>query len=268
MNSLYRWLKIARAEAYRDVITSLRYPLEVVTGLAILFMLFMGLYASAMGMAGPLVSAGGQDAMIIGFTMWFFAIMAINTMSVDIESEARQGTLEQVYLHAPNYLGLLWVRGAVHLGLGSWVVIVLSLLIQAATRHWLQIGWHNVLPLVVASAVGIMGLCGVGLMLGALSLIFKRIGQLAAIMQFGLYILAQLKLEAMPPVWATIAPHVPLIGLVNLVKLLVTPGADLAALQTGFGWLIIDSALYAVIGSLAFLVAERQARKAGSLSHY
>ncbi len=268
MSAIVRWLKIARAEAYRDIITSLRYPLEVVTGVAILFMLFMGLYASAKGLAGPMVSAGGQDAMIIGFTMWFFAIMAINTMSVDIESEARQGTLEQVYLHAPNYLGLLWVRGVVHLAMGSWVVIVLSVLIQAATKHWLHIGWYNIGPLIGISAVGVLGLCGVGLMLGALSLMFKRIGQLAAILQFGLYILAQLKLEDMPPAWGVIAPHVPLIGLVNLVKLLATPGADPALLQSGFMWLLIDSAVYALLGSLVFAWAEKQARKAGSLSHY
>ena len=57
--------------------------------------------------------------MVIGFTMWFFAIMAINTMSMDIESEARQGTLEQVYLHAPNYLGLLWLRALAHMTLGA-----------------------------------------------------------------------------------------------------------------------------------------------------
>jgi ABC-2 type transport system permease protein len=268
MNSLRRWLKIARAEAYRDFITSIRYPMEVLTGLFILYIFFMGVYTGSKVMAGGGTLSGSQDVMIIAFTMWFLAIMAINTMSVDIESEARQGTLEQVYLHAPNYLGLLWVRGIIHLVYGAWVVVALSVLIQLTTRHWLPLGWGHVLPLIGAAAVGVTGLCGVGLMLGALSLVFKRIGQLAAILQFGLFFLACIDVSKLPAALQAIAPHLPLIGLVGVVKLLVTPGADAAALQTSFMWLLLDSAIYAVLGSLVFMWAERTARRAGSLSHY
>ena len=93
-----RWLKAARAEAVRDIKLSLRYPIQIVTGIIILYVLFMGIFTGAAMLAG-----GGQakefgsslDALVIGYCMWYFAVLAINSMSVDIENEARQGTLEQ-----------------------------------------------------------------------------------------------------------------------------------------------------------------------------
>ena len=85
---MIRWLKIARAELIRDVTTSLRYPLQLLTGLFIIYVLFMGLYMGARAIAGKFALSGDLDGVIIGYTMWFFALMAINTMSIDIENEA------------------------------------------------------------------------------------------------------------------------------------------------------------------------------------
>lgn len=98
---MIRWLKIARAELTRDIKTSLRYPLELATGILILYVLFMGLFLGAQMIAGKAASAlsGDLDGVVIGYIMWFVALMSINTVSVDIELESRQGTLEQVYIH-------------------------------------------------------------------------------------------------------------------------------------------------------------------------
>jgi ABC-2 type transport system permease protein len=263
-----RWLKILRAEAYRDLITSVRYPVELATGLFMLYVFFMGIYNGARRLAGKQGILAGHDGMVVAFTLWFFAMMAINTMSVDIESEARQGTLEQVYLHAPNYLVLLWLRAVVHLAYGSWMVIALSLLIQLTTGRWLHLSLSGLPVLVAAAGIGVIGLCGVGLILGALSLVFKRIGQLSAIVQFGLFFIALVQVQELPQLWQAILMHVPLVGPVQIVTRLVTPGADPASFGSALAWLALDSAVYALLGSLVFIWAERQARRAGSLSHY
>src|SRR5436853_7740766 len=130
-------LRLLRAELVRDVTTSLRYPLELLAGLVIMFALFMGLYTGARSLAGGAVIAGSHELLVVRFCMWFLAIVSINSMSVDIENEARQGTLEQLFLCAPSFTALLWVRGTVHLFTGSSMVIALSLLLQWATGHWL-----------------------------------------------------------------------------------------------------------------------------------
>jgi ABC-2 type transport system permease protein len=241
-----RWLKIARAEFIRDLTTSLRYPLELLTGLFILYVLFMGLFMGAKLLAGQQALSGNLDGVVIGYTMWFFALMAINTMSIDIENEARQGTLEQVYLHAPNYLGLLWVRATVHLAMGAGVVVLLSVAIQLTTGHWL-------------------------------ALTFKRIGQLSALMQFCLFFLAYAELAHIPLPWRTVVAHLPLARGVDILKMLLSADGGaaigtgvepMASLGTALGWLLIDSLLYAAIGSLVFYAMERVARKGGLLGHY
>jgi ABC-2 type transport system permease protein len=274
---MIRWLKIARAEFIRDLTTSLRYPLELLTGLFILYVLFMGLFMGAKLLAGQQALSGNLDGVVIGYTMWFFALMAINTMSIDIENEARQGTLEQVYLHAPNYLGLLWVRATVHLAMGAGVVVLLSVAIQLTTGHWLALTWQVVPAVLLTIILTIGGLCGFGLILGGLSLTFKRIGQLSALMQFCLFFLAYAELAHIPLPWRTVVAHLPLARGVDILKMLLSAdgGAALgtgvepmASLGTALGWLLFDSLLYAAIGSLVFYAMERVARKGGLLGHY
>ena len=141
-----RWLKIARAELVRDITLSLRYPMELGTGLMVMYLLFMGIYVGGRQMSGG-VDLGGIEGTLVGFTMLFFALMALNTMSIDIENEARQGTLEQVFLCAPSFLGLLWVRALVHLGIGSLAVLLLSLAIQASTGRFLRLEPGEFLPM-------------------------------------------------------------------------------------------------------------------------
>lgn len=265
---MIRWLKIARAELIRDFTTALRYPLDMLTGVFILYVLFMGLFTGARMVAGPMALGGKLDGMVIGFIMWFFAMMAINAMSFDIESEARQGTLEQVVIHAPNYLGLLWVRAVEHMCLGAGLVILLALAIQASTGVWLTVTWVTLLPIAATVGLAVLGLCGIGLILGGLSLVFKRIGQLAAIVQFGLLFLALADTSQLPPSWQAVLTHVPLAPAVALLRTLTTPGASLANVPSGLLLLLGDTVIYAAIGTVCFALAFRGARRAGSLSHY
>jgi ABC-2 type transport system permease protein len=274
---MIRWLKIARAEFVRDLTTSLRYPLELLTGMFILYVLFMGLFMGAKLLAGSQALSGNLDGVVIGYTMWFFALMAINTMSIDIENEARQGTLEQVYLHAPNYLGLLWVRAVVHLAMGAGVVVLLSVAIQLTTGNWLNLTWQAVPAVILTIILTIAGLCGFGLILGGLSLTFKRIGQLSALMQFALFFLAYTELKNIPLPWRNIVAHLPLARGVDILKTLLSAdgaaalaslGQPVTSMGASMSWLLIDSLAYALLGSLVFYAMERVARKGGLLGHY
>jgi ABC-2 type transport system permease protein len=264
---IIRWLKIARAELVRDFKMALRYPVELFTGLIIMYVLFMALYLGALSLAGGKALGGGLNGMVVGYCMWFFAMMAMNTMSLDIEREAQQGTLEQVVLHVPDFLGVLWLRSATHLALGAGMVIALNLAIQVSTGSYLHMSAAGWLAAVAAVILTLWGLCGVGLLLGGMSLLFKRIGQLSAIIQFSLFFLASMDIHKLPMPWPGIVAHLPMAGGVTLLKQLVA-GASPAELGAAFAWLALDSACYALIGSLVFKSMERATRKAGLLSHY
>src|SRR5688572_12611146 len=104
-----RWLQIARAEAVRDFAMALRYPLELLSGVVIMYVFFIGIVTGGAAIAGvQALGAHSLEQMVISFCMWFLALASLNAMSVDLEGEARQGTLEQIYLNAPNFLGLVW----------------------------------------------------------------------------------------------------------------------------------------------------------------
>jgi ABC-2 type transport system permease protein len=264
-----RWLKIMRAEILRDIRTTLRYPVELGTGIFVLYILFMGLYTGARALMGQAATAISTNltAVVVDYTMWVFAMIAINTVSTDIESEARQGTLEQVYIHAPSYLGLTWVRAMTHTALGSGMVLVLSLMIQLSTGHWLELAPQLMGPLLLIILLTLLGLCGFGLILGAMSLVFKRIGQLSALVQFSLFIVALTDITKLQEPVRTLASHMPLAMGVHLLRQLMAEGS-FASVAPGCLSLAVDSVVYVILGSLVFLLLERVARKGGMLSHY
>src|SRR5690606_28409984 len=51
-----RWLKVLRAEYLREWRTAIRYPMEIGTGLIMMFLLFMGFFFGGRQIAGGQVS--------------------------------------------------------------------------------------------------------------------------------------------------------------------------------------------------------------------
>jgi ABC-2 type transport system permease protein len=245
--------------------------MELGTGLVIMYFLFMGIYLGGRQLAGG-AELGGVEGTVVGFTMLFFALMALNTMSIDIENEARQGTLEQVVLCAPSFLGLLWMRAVVHLGIGSLAVILLSLAIQLSTGRLLRLAAAEVLPAALAIFLTVAGLCGFGLILGGLSLVLKRIGQLSSLIQFALFFPALADLSGLSPGLHGAIMHFPFVRGVQLLKLLFADAAGQAVaadiIRRELLWLAADSLIYIGLGSLVFLFFERLARRGGMLAHY
>jgi ABC-2 type transport system permease protein len=262
-----RWLRIARAEAVRDFSTALRYPLELLSGVVIMYVFFIGIVTGGSAIAGvKALGAQSLEQMVIAFCMWFLALMALNAMSVDLEGEARQGTLEQIFLNAPSFLGLVWVRGYVHVLLGGMAVAVLAVLIQLTTGRWLHFAPAEAGLALLALLLTITDLLGFGLVLGGLTLVFKRLGQVSAILQFALFFIVVKDLSTLSPAMRALILHAPLAAGVNVVKLLNS--SETSAATGAFVPLVIDAVLYAVIGSLFFLWCQREALKRGSLSHY
>jgi ABC-2 type transport system permease protein len=261
---LKHWLGTARAEFVREVTTALRYPLEVATGVLLMFALFQGIFTGARAMAGG-VLAGSLEGVQIGYCMWFLAIITINSLSVDLESEARQGTLEQIFIHTSSFTGLMWVRGIVHVVLGAGPVVVLALLMQAATGHWIHVPAQVALPVLLSMALTVLGLCGWGLTLGGLALVYKRIGQMAAIVQFGLFLLAFSATTETTGALLALIRHGPFTSGIWLVNHMLKTGfPDWSALAV----LALESVVYAFLGTMAFDGLKRAALRGGMLSHY
>ncbi|MCB1220346.1 MAG: hypothetical protein H7A35_16330 [Planctomycetales bacterium] len=263
-----RWLKVMRAEYLRELRTALRYPMEIGTGLLVMFLFFAGIFFGARQIAGGVISAENTEMLMIGYCMWFFAIIALNAMSIDVENEARQGTLEQVFICAPAFLPVLWIRALVKLSYGFFTVMLLSLMLQLVTGQWISFQLADILPGIAAIVLSIAGVTGLGLMLGALSLVLKRVGQLSSIIQFSLFIPAFYDFSKLNPQAQAWIGHFPFTRGIMLLRELTSTDSLPSGYWAQIGWLSIDAAIFAIIGSLVFSAMERLAKQDGSLAHY
>ncbi|MCC7477701.1 ABC transporter permease [bacterium] len=265
---MIHWLRVAWIEWLRDLRISLRYPMEPLTGMFIMYVLFMAMFLGGKAMAGNLLEAKSLEELVIGFCMWFFALMAMNQMSIDIEQEARAGTLEQVYLCSGNYFAILWIRALTHMSQGAVAVFLFSLVLQFSTGQYLQVPPSAWPALLLIMLLTVAGLCGFGLILGGISLLVKRIGQLSAVIQFALLFPALANLDKLPQPWAGLALHLPLARGALLLKQLLASGTGGGVSAADLLWLAADSAFYVLLGSAVYLGMERIARRGGMLSHY
>lgn len=263
-----RWLKVMRAEYLRDLRTALRYPVEILSGLLVMFLFFMAIFFGAKQFSGGEISAQSIEEMVIGYCMWFFAIIALNAMSIDVENEARQGTLEQVFICAPAFLPVLWIRALVKLSYGFITVSLLSIGLQLVTGQWLALQATDILPGLLTVALSIIGISGLGLMLGALSLVLKRVGQLSTIIQFSLFFPAFSNLQELAEPARSWLMHLPFTRGIMLLRELVRLDSLPSDFWPETAWLALDTAAFAIAGSLVFLAMERLAKRDGSLAHY
>ncbi|OGK09757.1 MAG: hypothetical protein A2Y63_04635, partial [Candidatus Riflebacteria bacterium RBG_13_59_9] len=191
-------LKLARAETMRSILLALRYPVETIVGLGIMYCIFMGLFLGARTLVkDPEVFNASLDGFVISYVMWFFVISAIGQLAFHVQMEAQIGVLEQIFLNYPRVLVLLLVRCVVDFVTSLILVSVLLLCIMATTGRWLAIGVGNSAQILLLLVLTVAGIYGFGLIFAGLALVFKRIGQIGSITQFAFFLLAYLPIEQM-----------------------------------------------------------------------
>ncbi|MDR5695719.1 MAG: ABC transporter permease [Armatimonadota bacterium] len=261
-------LAALKAEIKLALIKMARYPLQTLSSLIVLYILFTGLFYGSRAIAtGDLLppSEGLAGQAIVGFFLWYLALFAIDSMSQAIGEEAQTGTLEQFYLARWDFALMLFFRFVASLASSMVMAIPLFLLLKFST------GATVPLDLIRASLiVGIttIGLCGFGYVLAGLTLLFKRLGNAISIVQFGLLFLALTPIERLSPPLKLAAATLPLAQGVKLLRVTLEDGGTLSASLLQMVLLIANALVYLLIGLLWFRWAEKMARERGLMSHY
>jgi ABC-2 type transport system permease protein len=264
---LPRLIILVRAEFVRSFLQVWRYPVEMVTGLIIMYTIFMGIFLGAKSLSGGAPLGSSLDGLVIRYYIWFFVIMALNQMGFTLEIETQVVTLEQLALNRWGILRILITRALVSMTFGFIQATILLTLILVSTRRMLHVNFFaDILVLVVTIA----GLYGFGLILGGATLIFKRVGQVGAILQFVFLMLAFLPLDKMPAGARSVAVFLPMtLGSQTLVNLMVAQQPFFSPTIVGnLGWVALNSAVYIAIGVFIFRYCERVAKEYGLLGHY
>jgi ABC-2 type transport system permease protein len=206
--------------------------------------------------------------LLIGFVGYIFFHMQTNRLFWGLLGEMQSGTLEQMYLSPlPSWLLTigLQVASIVEAAISA---LLLSLFIELVVQVPLPLHWAALIPLVLL----VLGSVGYSLILGGLTLLFKRLEILKELFQIVVLIFGGVlvPLDRLPGWMATIARFLPLTPGVEGLRKTLLEGISLGRLS-GDGtllWLVGSAAAYLALGIVIFRWCERIAKRKGTLGQY
>jgi ABC-2 type transport system permease protein len=233
---------------------------------------------------GPLLGAGHQitsghlhwtldsgrtSVLVLWFTPFTFFYMQVVKLFWRLLAEIQSGTLEQVYLSPlPSWL----------VAAGGRVVAALieSALVAAGTygivSAFVPLHYHWTASALLPLASGAIAAIGLSLIIGGLTLVFKRIQLLndSVLILVMIGSAGALPLLAVPGWMAAAGRAFPLTAeIASLYGVLLGHRSVTAPWGTGgLVWLLITAAAYLAAGILAFRLGERTAKTRGTLGSY
>lgn len=254
------YYRLLKAVVHRDLLIWVRYPVDAALGI------FMGVFFFGLMFYGGTLVAGQAiadsiEGLVVGYFLWTLSIGAYSGVTNDVRSEAGWGTLERHFL-TPFGFGPVILAKAVAIVFRTFLTSAVVLAVMLAmTGTTLSLHLPTVLPV---AALAIATALGLGLAMGGLSVLYKRIGNVVNIFQFALIGLISAPVF---DIWWT--QYLPLAQGSAMLQQAMRRGVrlwefDPAALAV----LVGTAAFYLGAGYLAFGLATRRARRLGVLGDY
>ncbi|MFC1815806.1 ABC transporter permease [Thermodesulfobacteriota bacterium] len=260
------------AEILREFITLKRYFLEAVSGLVMVYILFLGFFFSAQGFSGQVLHPTIPTDLAhraVGFILWLFALNSVGHFSNAIRDESNIGVMEQIALSPPGLVVDMWGR-AIGKTLVDCIMIGLVLYTIVVTTH-ISLSFPP-LSVGIVFILTLLGLYGLAFFFGGLTLIYKRLGNVTIVVRFAFLILtgAITPIENFPLWLQIISKTLPMTQGLKILRLFMIENKPFVyVLQSGdLFFLIINSACYITLGLISFHVFENIARDKGLLGVY
>lgn len=240
-----------------------RYPVELLGGLLMMFLTFYALFLGASYLAGTDFQFGDRlDGLVLGYGLWTLVLFNLSSTAAVLQVEAQTGTLEQVSMSGYGLLRVVIARGIASLGISLALSAVLLVILLRLTDRSLSFPPAIVLPLLTVIGASL----GVGLVLGAAALLFKRVHQLMRLFQFVLLALVVVPVERWVGPFRSLSVLVPIAPSAGQLRDLMVRGLPF---DLGSYWLgVANAALFLTLGVVCFRSADRAARRRGLLGQY
>lgn len=256
-------LDLFLAELKRSWTIVWRYPLQAASGLLLTLILFMTLLAGIRYVAGPMSQFGDRlDTMIVGYVLWNTLVFAMGEIASGVEGEGRIGTLEQLFLSPLSGTRIFLVRALA----GQTVVLVLNLGILGILLLVTGTRLHFPAALLLPLATAVSACYGIGLSLGALALVYKRVAPIIQMSQFALIALIMVPFETWHAGSANPFFLLPLVPSAALLRDLMARGQALDPFVLAVA--AANAAVFLSLGAVLFHVAERAVKRQGMLGSY
>jgi len=236
----------------RSWLEQVRYPLQFVLGLVLIGLIFYLLTGFAR-VAGALDASGAQTAkLLVGYLLGLLAVGIIGAPAAQVGREAKAGTLENMVLSGQGLTAFFVVQVLARFWLNLLQFGLLFLVLGAIFKANFVFGW----PLLPAFFLFILTSLGLGLMAGAVILLFKEVSQVFTLAQLLVFPAVIVELPQLQ--WFPLT-----LGASVFRKLIL--GASVAPLE----WAILLLGTVAVysLGVYFFQSADLLARKKGLLGH-
>ncbi|MEO0540582.1 MAG: ABC transporter permease [Cyanobacteria bacterium P01_A01_bin.105] len=254
-------LNLLRCELKRTWIQLIRYPTEIISGIAIISVVFYGLFLSAQYMAGPISGYGERlDSIVVGYVLWTLALYVVNDIANNIQGEARTGTLEQVFLSPFGAPKIFFARAVASVVFRiALIAIILQILIWM-TGSELAFPFALIWPMITL----LLATYGFAFVMGSAALVFKQVQQVLPIFNFLLLFLLAAPTEEMGG--GAVANLLPMLPSTAVIRALMARNEPLDGTQMLIA--LANGLVYFAIGLLVFRWAEQQAKQRGILGGY
>jgi ABC-2 type transport system permease protein len=205
----------------------------------------------------------------LGLVVGMFAFGIVGMFSQGLQSMARTGELEQVYMSPHGLMTNFIARSLVStvVSILSWTVMLT--LVSATLNSNLH---ADPFPTFVLMFLTYVNLIGFGFMVAGLTLVFKQIGQVAVIVRLGIMAIAFWATPAMydlPPIIVGAAHVAPVTDASICLKLVIIHGIGIDVFShPSFAFLLISCAVWTTLGFVCFRYMETWSRDKGTLGAY
>ncbi len=254
MKDLYVFLAVLK----KYYIELKRYAFNTVMMMGGIYILFALIF---LGMQSFNATPETLESTIVGFALWIFAILGFSELSWSILEEARNGTLEQLYISPVSFGRISGYRVLASFMVNLLLMSAFLMAMMVGTGHYLNLD-PGVLLLVFLTLLSVYG---IGYMMGGLALIFKKVQATLSIFQFLFIVLLMIPaaldsaiIYVLPVSWGSV--------LINDVMVRGTPFLELPLNSVMI--LLLNSLAYFAVGYLVFGYLEKIAKQKGLLGHY
>ncbi len=256
-------LRLFVGETRRSWTIYWRYPLNFLGGLVVVFITYFIIIVGVKYVAGPSFQFGDKlSGLILGYWLWNLSIFAFSYTATALRLEAVSGTLEQVYLSPFGTLRVFLIRALASLSINLFTTsILLGILLLMSDR---QLSFP---PLIVPPlATALMAAYGIGLLMAAMTLLFKQTGEFFTIVQFLMLPSVFIPFEKMTGPWVDLYILVPLAPSAAALRGLMTQ--QVTPEPTVFLHALINGLLYLAIGTALFRRGDGVARRRGVIGQF
>jgi ABC-2 type transport system permease protein len=245
----------------RNIRLWLSYPVEAVITVVVYYAIFLVLFIGAKTFGGPSVSTGDTlSSIAVGYVVFFMTQQSYQNIQSQITQESTAGTLEQLALSRYGLLPVLLTDFLVQSMITTLQFGVVLIPIMATTGRWLHFDVVSVVPVTILLMAGVVGL---GLFMGGLAMVFKRVGGVAGVLQMSFLFLVAAPVDRYPLLKLLPVAH----GNALLRESLVH-GRSTSAQPSELLILLVVSAAYLTAGCIVFNRMDRMARDRALLGQY